>query len=337
MRLSSPRRIGFAASCLLGACSAAAPGPAGPIPHVLVVLNKADNTAVFLEGMTLRELGRAPTGDGPHEAAASPDGRFVYVANYGHQVDGHTITVLDVARRAADGVIDLGDHRRPHGLALTRDGRTLWVTCEAGDALVGVDTATRTVSKAIPTGDKGSHMVVLSTDERRAFTANMQSSTVSVLDLAEGRRVALVPCGKGPEGIAISPDGAEVWVGNRGAESLTVIDAATLKPSPPIPAGRTPIRVKITPDGRRAIVSHYVSEDLRIFDVAARRQILLAPVGGIPIGVLVVPDGRHLYVARSRAGTVALVDLDTGAVVREARTGNEPDGLAIAVTGVPAP
>lgn len=313
-----------------GACAGAGRLAGGPdASHLLVVLDKADNEAVFFEGMTLKELGRAPTGQGPHEAVASPDGRWVYTANYGHKEDGHTLTVLDVGRRATAGTIDLGAHRRPHGLAIASDGRTLWVTCEGSGHLVGVDTASRAVVQAIPTGDKGSHMVALSPDGRRAYTANFQSDTVSVLDLVAGRCERLVVCRAGPEGIDVSPDGATVWTTDRNAESVSVIDAKTIEAVAHLPAGKVPIRVKLTPDGRRAIVSHYASNDLRVYDTRRREEILRVPIGGTPIGVLVTPDGRHLYVARSQAGTVALVDLETGRTVREVASGREPDGMAV--------
>lgn len=314
----------------MAACSGVARSGNPDGPHVLVVLDKGDNQAVFLEGMTLRELGRAPTGEGPHEAVATPDGRFAYASNYGHKEDGHSLTVLDVGKRAAEGTIDLGEHRRPHGLALSADGRTLWVTCEGSGHLVGVDTVSRRVIRAIPTGDKGSHMVVLSKDGRRAYTANFGSTTVSAIDLESGTVIWRIECEQGPEGIDLSPDGAFLWATNRGAESLSVIDTGRLEAVHRIAAGEIPIRVKITPDGARAIVSHYKSDDLRIYDTATRKQLLRVAIGGTPIGVLVTPDRRHLYVARSRAGTVAIVDIESGRTVREAATGREPDGMAIA-------
>lgn len=321
----------------VGACASS--GDSGPASgggrkhgaHVLIVLNKADGVATFLEGETLRVLGSAPAGEAPHEAVASPDGRHVYVSNYGDREDGRTVTVLDVARRSREAVIDLGEHRRPHGLVLSRDGRTLWVTCEGSGNLVAVDTAARKVVRAIPTGDRGSHMVVLSPDGSLAFTANMQSDTVSVIDLRKGRLDRLVKCEKGPEGLDLSPDGRFLWVGNRTAGSISVVDAKTFEVVRRIPAGEIPIRVKVWPDGRRAVVSHYKSEDLRIYDAASRAEVRRISIGGVPIGILPVPGGSaRAYVARSKAGVVALVDLDTGETVREVATGRDPDGMAIA-------
>jgi YVTN family beta-propeller protein/YD repeat-containing protein len=330
-----PMKPRFACTIAFGllAALAACAGPSGrrpdPEKHVLVVLNKGDNQAVFLEGMTLRELGRAPTGEGPHEAEASPDGRFVYVSNYGHKEDGHSVTVLDVERRAAAATLDLGEHRRPHGLALSPDGRTLWVTCEGSGHLVGIDTAGRRVARAIPTGDKGSHMVVLSPDGKRAYTANFHSTTVSAIDVESGTLIRKIECEKGPEGIDLSPDGATLWATNRSAESISVVDTRRLEAVRRIAAGKIPIRVKFTPDGRRTIVSHYASDDLLLFDAASGNRLLHIPIGGTPIGIRIAPDWKHFYVARSKAGMVALVDIESGKTVREVETGREPDGMAV--------
>ena len=46
----------------------------------LVVLNKAEASASLLDVATGHEIARLPTGDGPHEAAISPDGRTAVVA-----------------------------------------------------------------------------------------------------------------------------------------------------------------------------------------------------------------------------------------------------------------
>jgi YVTN family beta-propeller protein len=46
-----------------------------------------------VETKTLQEIARIPTGQGPHGVAATPDGRFLLVAN----TESDTITILDAA------------------------------------------------------------------------------------------------------------------------------------------------------------------------------------------------------------------------------------------------
>ncbi len=49
---------------------------------VLLIGNKSDDTLTFVDAETLEILGETTTGQGPHEVAASPDGKWAYVANY---------------------------------------------------------------------------------------------------------------------------------------------------------------------------------------------------------------------------------------------------------------
>src|SRR5512141_1653546 len=65
----------------------------------LIVSNMNDNTATILDAATGRVLATLPTGEGPHEVAASHDGRWAFVSNYGVRgKPGNSITVIDLDR-----------------------------------------------------------------------------------------------------------------------------------------------------------------------------------------------------------------------------------------------
>src|SRR5689334_5566328 len=83
---------------------------------LLLVLNKNAAEAVLLDPATGARVAAMPTGPFPHEVTVSPDGRTAVVANYGAQQPGSSLTVLDLATRAAVRTIDLGEYRRPHGI-----------------------------------------------------------------------------------------------------------------------------------------------------------------------------------------------------------------------------
>ena len=135
---------------------AAAPAASG----TLVVLNKAEATASLIDLASGAVAVTLPTGEGPHEAATSPDGRLVLAANYGtSQAPGSTLTVIDVPGARVVKTIALGKYRRPHGVQWLADGRHALVTCEGSKALVIVDVEAGTVAGAIDTGQEVSHMV----------------------------------------------------------------------------------------------------------------------------------------------------------------------------------
>jgi len=323
-------------------------GAASALPTgTLIVLNKSDDTATFIDLAKIEIRATLPTGDGPHEVAVSNDGKTAVVTNYGDTANpGKTLTVLDVPGKKVLRTIDLGDYRRPHGIVWLQ-GDEVAVTVEGSKAVLIVGVNDGKVKHAIPTDQAGTHMIAVSSKHRRAFTANLGSGTTTVIDLATYQRVTDVATGKGAEGIAVAPDGSEVWVTNRDANTVSVVDPATLKITATLEPGKMPIRVKFTTDGTRALVSNAVSGDVAIFDTVTKKKITSLPMqqegeklddtkrmaaqfgtGPVPVGIL-IPDSLQLaFVANTNFDTVTVIDLDRLRVVDRLKAGREPDGLA---------
>ncbi len=312
----------------------------------LIVLNKSDNTASLIDAATKKIVATLPTGVGPHEVAVSPEGRWAVVSNYGARDPGNSLTVIDIAAKRKAKDIQLGDYKRPHGSMWFKDGKRLAVTAEVNKALLIVDVEVGKVVDVIETGQEVSHMVVLTSDNSKAFVANIRSGTVAVIDLKEKKRVVVIPTGDGAEGIAISPDGKEVWVTNRAANTVSVISVDSLKVIVTLESKDFPIRTKFTPDGKYALVSNARSGDVAVFDAQEKKEIRrikmeLSTVNEIdkrlfgdqfgqspvPIGILIPPDGTHAYIANSNADMLTAIDLESWKIVDRIKTGKEPDGL----------
>ena len=323
----------LALSCLtlsFGIGSAALAQPTG----TLLVLNKADDTAQFIAQPSGETVATLATGNGPHEAAVSPDGRWAIAANYEDRT-ASTLTVYDARTMEPVRTIDLGESRSPHGLAFVGDSSVLAVTCEGSAHLVLVDVETGEVQARIATEARGSHMVAVTPDGARAFVANIPDGTVSAIDLIERKLLGVIPTGPGAEGIDITSDGREVWVTNRAADSVSVIDAQTLEEIETVMCAGFPIRCKATPDGQRVLVSCATAGEVAVFDrktrtVTKRIAVLDRGEGNDlgPIGVLITPDGTHAFVANSSRHEVVVIDLGTLGVIARLETGSVPDGLA---------
>lgn len=298
---------------------------------ILVVLNKSDNTVSFINAETMEVIGTAPTGNGPHEVAISPDGRFAYVANYGRQdAPGHTLSVIDLKEKKAVGIIDLGQYARPHGIVVSKNGQHIYVTCEGSKAVVVVDAKERKVSHAISTNQEVSHMIVLTPDETRAYVANIGSGTVTALDLVKREVITHIAIGAGAEGIDISPDGKMVYAAARAANKLSKIDTTSNTVVKQVETLAMPIRVKLTPDGQRVLVTNAVAGTLQVFDAATLQEVKQIKVGQGPVGLLIEPGGQRVYVARTMDDKVSVIDVNKWEVVGEIQPGDEPDGLGYA-------
>ena len=328
-------RLSRLCALVLAAMAAGAPAVSADL---LIVLNKSDHEAVLVDPAKLEPVARIPTGRGPHEVAVSPDGRRAYVSNYGmygvfregQRVNepGNTLSVIDLETRAVCDTFDLGAYAKPHGIAVSRDGRLLWVTCEDSKAVLEVDAASGAVLKTWTTGQETSHMIVPAVDESRLFVANIRSGSATIIERAKDRVTSLATA-PGAEGIDVSPDGREVWVTNRADSSISVIDAKHDTVIAKIESGgQFPIRVKFTPDGKEAWVSCLQSNAVTVFDARSRKLLATIAVGAAPVGIQMAPDGKRAYVANTNDDLVTVIDVGARKVVRTFTTGNEPDGMA---------
>lgn len=301
----------------------------GPISGtILLTGNKGEDTVSLIDMDSGAELARLATGNQPHEIAISPDGRRAAVVAYG----GTTIDIIDIAAASISQTIDIAPNSRPHGLVWLADNR-LVATTEGSDTLTIIDMDDTGVS-AMPTGGEGSHMVAVSPDARRAYVANMGSGTVSVLDLATGTLLATWEAGEVPEGLAVSPDGATLWVADRANATLFAFDTASGERVAEIAVGQFPIRVAISPDGATVVTSNLMSGNLSLIDTESRtlaRSISVSGSAGTrQVTILFSGDGRMLYVAETGRNRIAVVDMESGEVVRHYDAGEDSDGLAVA-------
>jgi YVTN family beta-propeller protein len=298
-------------------------------PSALLILNKMENTLAIVDPVSLKVLGKVPTGEGPHEVVASADGRTAYVANYGtQQKAGNSISIIDIYARREIKRLELGPLLRPHGIVVA-NGK-VYFTAEVNRVIARYDPAQDRLDWIMGTGQSITHMLVVTPDGRRAYTANIVSGTVTQIDFTVPvpQQVTQIQVGKQPEGIDVSPDGREVWVGQNGDGQISIIDTATSKVKETIKAGEVPIRVKFTPDGKRVLVSDPKAGELIVFDAATRKEIKRLKVEGVPVGILVAPDATRAFVAAIEANKVMVVDLTKLEIAGAIEAGQGPDGLA---------
>jgi YVTN family beta-propeller protein len=298
--------------------------------QTLIVLNKNDATMSFIDPATGKTLGTVPTGEAPHEAAVSTDGKLAFAANYGAQTPGNTISVIDIATRREVRKLDVSPLRRPHGL-FAHDGK-LYFTAEINRAIGRYDPASNQIDWILGTGQAGTHMVLSNKDGSVLFTANIGGDSMSVIERGNNPlawNVTIVPVGKGPEGFDLSPDGKQLWAAHSRDAAVSVIDVATKKVTQTIDAQtKRSNRLKFTPDGAHALISDLDGGELVIIDTATRKVTKRLPLGKQPEGILITPDGSRAFVAIAGDNQLAVVDLKTFEVTSRISTGGNPDGMA---------
>lgn len=291
----------------------------------LVVLNKSAATVNLIDVASGTTLTTFPSGPSPHEATITQDGRIAVAANYG----GNTLTVIDVPGKRVLRTVNLGEYRRPHGLQFLPGDSILAVTSEVTSNVVLVRITDGTVLRAIPTTQRGSHMLAIPVAGRRIYTGNIGDNTVSAVDVATGELVQLFQVPAQPEAINVTPDGREVWVGSNATGKVSVVDPTAGTVTTIAEGFGWPYRVRFTPDDRTVIIPDLGNHVLRFFDRATRQEIgrLEFPNAG-PQGII-TPAGTGLaFLSLSAEDRVAVIDLATRKVIKYLATGDGPDGLA---------
>jgi YVTN family beta-propeller protein len=213
-------------------------GPANSVPQPIGLALSADETKAFVclgisntlavIDLPTKTITRSiSVGICPYDVVLSPDGKTAYVSNFGgrHAKPGETtensagtavpvnkrsiplsgtVSVVDLARGREAAVLEVGLH--PAGLALTRDGRRLFVANANDDSVSIIDTAARKPKvlrripvrpdPALPFGSLA-NAVALSADEQTLFVANAGNNAIAVCD---PRSPAAVPRGFIPTG-----------------------------------------------------------------------------------------------------------------------------------------
>ncbi|MES2180277.1 MAG: YncE family protein [Gemmatimonadota bacterium] len=317
-----------------------APARAG----LLLVANQQAASATVLDAGTMAPVATIPVGVGPHETVISPDGRWGIVTNYGDRTTlGNTLSVIDLAAPTLSVVrtIDLGEYKRPHGAAFIQDGRKVVVTSETSQRLVIVDFFSGKVDTALATNGKGSHMVAVRRDGKRAWTANIGDGNVTEFDLEARKTVRQLPAAANDEGIATTPGGILLWVGSNSEKTVTIIDTQKGATIGTLTGFGAPYRIGISRTGRVAVVNDPTANKIWLYEIGTNRLLATVDVaklegltvrtgqaGAGPEGVTFDPIADIAYITLNGSDQVLALDLVTHKVLGIGPVGTAPDGIS---------
>ncbi|MCK7621873.1 IPT/TIG domain-containing protein [Streptomyces sp. RS10V-4] len=243
-----------------------------------------------------------PVGHAPIMAAITPDGRHVYVTNFGSS----SVSVIDTTTRSV--ITTIGVTSGPWGVTVSPDGLRAYVACFGVDRVAVIDTATRTITASIPGLDKPLGLTV-SPDGSRLYVASQGGSRVDVISTATDTVIDSVPVGTGPRNLAVTPDGREVYVTEEGANAVSVIDTATHTVIATLTGFVFPRGVAVSPDGQRIYVTEYGGNQVDVIDAATHTVVDTVTGLPIPFGLAVSHHGLLAYVARDGDDSLSAIDL----------------------------
>lgn len=300
----------------------------------LLVAQKGDRSLAIVDpvaGKVIADV--AEDGVTGHEVAASPDGRLAFVPIYGNSgvgkpgTDGRNIVVMDIAEHKVVGKIEFSHGVRPHCPVFGPKDGMLYVTTELEHAVTIIDPRTLKIIGQIPTGQPESHMLTISHDGLRGYTANVGPGTVSVLDMKARKVLAIIPVSGNTQRISISMDDRWVFTADQTSPRMAVIDTRTDKVSRWIAIDDIGYGAAPTLDGRWLLVAIPDKNAVDVIDLQTMKVARSVAVGGYPQEVLMRPDGKVAYVSCEHSNQVAEIDLAKWTTVGMIATGKSTDGL----------
>jgi len=282
---------------------------------LLLVANKGEHTLGIIDTALGKQVATVDeSGVTGHEVIASPDGKLAFVPIYGNSgvglpgTDGSTLDVINLKTRRIVHTIDFGHGVRPHCPIFGPKNGLLYVTTELDKAVSIIDPQTFKIVGNVPTGAAESHMLALSPDGGRGYTANVGPGSVSVLDMVAKKTITVIPVANHVQRISVSPDGRWVFTSDTEKPRLAVIDAKTNKVDRWIDLPGEGYGSSSTPDGKWLLIAMPNANGVAVIDLARLSVAKTISVPAAPQETLIAPGGEMAFVSCDRSQKVAAIN-----------------------------
>jgi len=266
-----------------------------------------------------------------HELLVVAETRLAYVPIFGDGIHGrnpnpgHLLCIIDLARRAHIGDIDLRPYIAPHTLKLGPDG-LIYITCENSAVVAVIDRSSHKVIDAIDSGSTNAHRLIISPDGQRLYTENEEDGTVSVIDLPARKLLRKIKTPRALAGIAMSGDGGTVVAVDDEQPALFLIDTASDQIAEVRLEGvpKAAQIARYSPDNSMIGVTSLNSDTVSLIDPSFRRQTAIK-VGSQPMDMAF--RGDELFVACQGDGSVHVIDIPNRCARHSFRAGTGCESL----------
>lgn len=173
---------------------------------------------------------------------------------------------------------------KPHGLAASADGSTIYIGSDRTGNLQVIDSRTGRITGQIPLG-KDPNQLTLTNDGRFAYVPMRAEDTVAIVELQPLRLVKKIPMNRGPHDAYTSADGRRVYVGAQYGNSIAVFDPATHSLVHHIPTSDGVRPLEPTADGRVLYAALSNLLGFVVIDPVGRTVTRRVELGQLPAGV----------------------------------------------------
>ena len=298
----------------------------------IVQTNSLGDNVHIIDAATNTVVGVIDGIERAHGAAASPDGKKLYVANE----SVHTIDIVDVVGLKVDKQVELIG--RPNNIAITPDGRKVYVAiAEAPGALQVLDTSTEEIVTTISVHG-GVHNTYVTPDGKYAIAGMVGGRNITVVDTEQDFPVwtTYSDLGIRPMTFEVNADGStkHIYAQLSNFNGFGVLDFETRKwvnrvAYPEVPAdkqnpehsGNTAHGIGVSPDGKYLVGNSSLNSSVYVYSLPDLELVGGVVVGDSPNWVTITPDSKHAYISVAEDSNVAVIDIANVELVTKVETG----------------
>jgi len=276
-----------------------------------------------------------PLGRFPASLGLSPDGRWVYVANF--NLHG-TMAPSSISVVQADQMVEVARIETctmPHGSRVHPDGLRHYSACMMDDQLVEIDATELAVSRRLYLGsgeerplardDLGFHAPPADGDAHHGGHAHADHA------VAGGAGHYQASCS--PTWVQPDHAGERLYVACNRSDQVLEVDIATWKVLRRFDTGRGPYNVDITADDRLLVVTLKQGDGVEFIEIATgERAALEATSTRVVHGIALSPDSRYAFISvegiGAEPGKVDIFDLGDFTLAASVPVAFQASGIA---------
>lgn len=314
----------------------------GGKPSFVFVENTNSGDVSIIDAASLKVVGTIPVGLSPDDIVAAPAGDVLYVSRIVHRADGRptgTGELVAIDPRTRQVSWRAAFRGVPNHLAVSPDGRRVYVTVVSGNYVDVFDPAKHALIDSVNVGT-GPHDIEVSRDGKTVYVGLIRGTDVTVFDAATNRVLRRIPFGANVRPIALSHDENRLYVQLSSYYGFVVADPHTgtiiRRVDMPIPKGKqkpdtlpvtTNHGIRITADGRYLIANGSMTDLTGIYALPSLRLVATVPVGRDPNWVTLSPDGRRIFVSNRGSDDVSVIDLASHRELARVKVGRYPQRM----------
>jgi YVTN family beta-propeller protein len=304
----------------------------------IVQTNSAGDSVQFIDPGTDRIVAEIPGAEVIHGVTAAPDGSRFYLSN--ESTD--TLDIVDTKTMRIRKKIPLTAAGRPNNIAITKDGRKVFVAIQGADGGVDViDTAKEERTRFIRIL-RGVHNTFITPDGKHVVAGSTGGNVATVIDTELERPVWSIHFEGGvrPLCFEANPDGStkRMFVQVTNLHGFAIVDWAqrkevgriNLPDLPPAQRNADGIQgapahgILVAPDGRTLWSTSKFNSAVYAYSLPDLKYLGEVKVGKVPDWITFTPDSRKMYVANAHDNTVSVIDVAARKEITKIRVGQVP-------------